>query len=87
MEHANSNEQQFISFRCRACQQEIEASSDMACTTSECPGCGVRIEIPAESEDGTLWGKPLDNTQDTYGFEEVEAIKSRTIRIELADDF
>ena len=86
MEYANTNEEQFISFRCKACQQEIEASSNMADTTSECPGCGVRIEIPSESEEGTLWGKPLDD-QDTYGLEEVEAIKSRTIRIELVDDF
>ena len=86
MEHANQHEEKFISFRCKTCKQEIEAPDDMATTISECPGCGARMEIPAESEDGTLWGKPLDN-QVAYDFEETEAIKSRTIRIELADDF
>jgi len=76
----------FISFRCVSCGQEIEAHSDMAETTSECPACGNPIRVPDASEDGTLWGRP-ESDREPYDAAQTEAMKSRTIRIELSDDF
>lgn len=84
----------FVSFRCRGCSQEIEAPLDMAGTSSECPSCGNTIKVPFVSEPGTLWGGPLpkqtsqSQTPSPQQTEAVrEAMKSRTIRIELPDDF
>lgn len=83
----------YISFRCRNCSQEIEAPVDMAGLTSECPSCSNAIKIPFSSEPGTIWGGPLRETQTTAQAatpqQEIvrDAMKSRTIRIELPDDF
>lgn len=88
-----------ISFRCAGCGQEIEAPEDMSGTQSECPTCGGNIEIPYISEPGTIWGGAtsdtffpppssglqLSSTEPTIT-EPTEAMKSRTIRIELPDD-
>ena len=90
--------EKFISFRCKACSQEIEAPMDMALVESECPSCGNSLKIPPVSEPGTIWGGPLEGTAAGNGAtseaplssaEEaaLEAMKSRTIRIELPDDF
>jgi len=76
----------FISFRCVSCGQEIEAHADMADTASECPACGNPIRVPDASEDGTLWGRP-ESDREPYDAAQTEAMKSRTIRIELSDDF
>jgi nucleoid DNA-binding protein len=84
----------FISFRCRNCSQEIEAPLDMAGSASECPSCGNTIEVPFASEPGTLWGGPLKEQAaqpQAPSLQQQEAVrdamKSRTIRIELPDDF
>jgi nucleoid DNA-binding protein/DNA-directed RNA polymerase subunit RPC12/RpoP len=84
--------EKFISFRCQNCSQEIEAPLDMAGSSSECPSCGNTIEIPFTSGPGTLWGGALPEQQvqaQTPAQQEAvhEAMKSRTIRIELPDDF
>ena len=64
----NENINGFVPFLCSHCHQEIEASADMVGQTVECPACGEKLTVPAAD------AKP-----------EVleEAIKSRTIRIEL----
>jgi len=48
-----------VSFRCKKCGQEIEAPLSAAGISSECPGCGAPIVVPAESEPGTLHGPAL----------------------------
>ena len=76
----------FISFRCKSCGQEIEVQTEQAGNSSECPACGNFINIPCASEAGTLRG-PQHQDGEVMGAAESEAMKSRTIRIELSDDF
>jgi nucleoid DNA-binding protein/DNA-directed RNA polymerase subunit RPC12/RpoP len=70
-----------ISFFCKNCRQEIEAPTDMAGSSSECPACGVTFEVPFFSDQGTLHGSDLERTE-----AELKSIKGRTIRIEVPDD-
>ncbi len=70
-----------ISFFCKNCKQEIEAPTDMAGSPSECPACGVTFEVPFFSDQGTLHGSDLEQSEQT-----LEEIKGRTIRIEVPDD-
>lgn len=93
-----NNNEGMVSFRCGACGQEMEAPFDMAGTASDCPACSGIIEVPYISEPGTIWGAPLPAaTTSTPSGESTplteaqvmtnhEAMKSRTIRIELLDD-
>ena len=70
----------FTSFRCGNCHTEIEASPDMIGQETECPACGARIVIPEQTADGV--------TRHTVGDDDprsIEAMKSKTIRIELGD--
>lgn len=71
----------FISFLCKTCGQEIEAPADMAGTSSECPGCGAALVIPAESDPGTSQALSASQASD----EEIAAAKGRTIRIDLSE--
>lgn len=71
----------FVSFRCEKCRTEIEASPDMIGQTTECPACGEKIVIPAApAEDDIVRHGVWDADPET-----IEAMKSRTIRIELED--
>ena len=70
----------FVSFRCDSCHTEIEASPDMIGQQTECPACGARIVIPAAPADGIVRHGVGDDDPDA-----LEAMKSRTIRIELED--
>ncbi len=70
-----------ISFFCKNCHQEIEAPTDMAGSSSECPACGVTFEVPFFSDQGTLHGSDLERTE-----ADMKEIKGRTIRIEVPDD-
>jgi nucleoid DNA-binding protein/DNA-directed RNA polymerase subunit RPC12/RpoP len=93
-----NNNEGMVSFRCGACGQEIEAPFDMAGTASDCPACSGIIEVPYISEPGTIWGAPLPAADASAPLREStplteeqslakhEAMKSRTIRIELLDD-
>lgn len=91
-----ANTEGLVSFRCVSCGQEIEAPFDMAGTASECPTCGSTIEVPYISEPGTIWGRtmpdskqanlPASAPQSETPAESHEAMKGRTIRIELPDD-
>ena len=70
----------FVSFRCDKCRTEIEASPDMIGQETECPACGAKIVIPEpEAGDVVRHGVGDDDP------EAIEAMKSRTIRIELGD--
>ena len=74
---------QMVSFRCPQCRQEIEASQDMVGEAAQCPNCGMMLVVPRTSEEGTLHssaGEAADPRQLT-------AMKSRTMRIDMPDDF
>ena len=73
---------QMISFICSACSQEIEASRDMIGETTVCPACGAPITVPAESAANTLH----DDSQEKDP-KVLKAMKGRTMRIDLGDDF
>lgn len=68
-----SDETGFVSFVCVSCKQELEAPRDMVGQTVECPSCGARLVVmPSETPT------PAAQAQ-------MDAMKSRTIRIELGD--
>jgi nucleoid DNA-binding protein/DNA-directed RNA polymerase subunit RPC12/RpoP len=93
-----NNPEGMVSFRCSACGQEMEAPFDMAGTASDCPACSGVIEVPYISEPGTIWGAPLPAADasapsgastpltEAQAAATHDAMKSRTIRIELPDD-
>jgi DNA-directed RNA polymerase subunit RPC12/RpoP len=76
------NEDGFTSFACKSCGTEIEASLDMIGEETECPACGAKITIPDNNtdDDGVLRFGPNDNS-----LANTQAMKSKTIRIELTD--
>ena len=71
----------FTSFLCDHCHTEIEATLDLIGQETECPACGAKIVVPsAEVNDGVVRHGPGDNDK-----ARTQALKSRTIRIELGD--
>ena len=79
---ANVEETVFLSFICPGCLQEIESPTDLAGQETECPTCAAPIKVPVESEPGTLWSA-APFTHGTLTPAQIQAMKSRTIRIEL----
>lgn len=73
--------EQMVSFVCMSCKQEIEASRDMIGETTACPNCGEPIVVPAESASNTLHGSPTADSK------AIQAMKSRTMRIDMGEDF
>ena len=74
-------ETNYTSFLCKKCRTEIQASLDMVGQETECPACGAKLKIPAPGDEGVLRHGPDD--PDTAL---AQAMKSRTIRIELPDE-
>lgn len=71
----------FISFVCPACHQELEAPADLASQTAECPACAESVHLsPAQSH--VLWSTSYPPSGDDSK-KLADAMKSRTIRIEL----
>ena len=70
----------FSCFLCNNCKTEIHASCDMIGQEAECPACGAKLTIPDAVDDGIGRHGPEDEDPDA-----VQAMKSRTIRIELGD--
>ena len=72
----------YTRFLCPSCSTEIQASPDMVGIETECPACGAKICIPAPEpeSDGIVRHAADDDDPET-----IEAMKSRTIRIELGD--
>ncbi|MEI7903088.1 MAG: hypothetical protein WCK89_22855 [bacterium] len=83
---AHIKETTFISFVCPACHQEIESPADKASLETECPTCATLIRVPEESEPGTLWASPATKNSSPSNAQ-TDAMKSRTIRIELPDNW
>lgn len=67
----NQDSSAFVAFLCKGCHQEIEASLDMVGQTVECPACGEKLVVPLPEQGPTP--------------QQLGAMKSRTIRIELGD--
>ncbi len=65
------SEDGFTAFICHSCHQEIEAPVDIVGQTVECPACGAQLVVPAPGQGPTQ--------------AQLDAMKSRTIRIELGD--
>lgn len=75
------NDDGFTSFLCPSCSTEIEASLDMVGLETECPACGAKLKVPeANKEDGVVRHGTGDDSRSR-----TQALKSRTIRIELGD--
>ena len=70
----------FTTFLCDSCHTEIQASPDMIGQETECPACGAKIVIPGPDSDNVV--RHVSGDDDP---EAIEAMKSRTIRIELGD--
>jgi DNA-directed RNA polymerase subunit RPC12/RpoP len=66
-----SEEKSFVSFVCSTCRQEIETSTSMIGQTVECPACGAKLVVAPQEQTSTQ--------------AQQDAMKSRTIRIELSD--
>jgi nucleoid DNA-binding protein/DNA-directed RNA polymerase subunit RPC12/RpoP len=77
-------EKHAVSFICKTCKQEIEAPSEMAGSTADCPSCGMTFEVPFFSEEGTIHA--ISAEKKTSDSDLAKAMKSRTIRIEVPDD-
>ena len=75
------NDDSFTNFICKSCKTEIEASLDMIGEETECPACGARIMVPNNRGNDIF---RLKSSSDKARARE-QAIKSKTIRIELAD--
>ena len=68
----NAKDEEFVAFICSTCHQEIEAPLATVGQQVECPACGAHIVVaPAEEQAPTQ--------------AQLDAMKSRTIRIELSD--
>ncbi len=72
------NEEGFTCFQCSNCHTEIEASPDMIGQETECPACGAKIVVPDDHDAAVARHGPGDSAHS-------QAMKSRTIRIELSD--
>lgn len=68
-----ADENSFVSFTCASCKQELEAPRDMVGQAVECPSCGVRLVVEPAKPSASATQAQQD------------AMKSRTIRIELGD--
>jgi len=71
---------EYTSFVCDHCHAEIQASPDLIGQKTECPACGAQIVIPDSRSDSVTRHGVGDDDPDT-----IQAMKSRTIRIELGD--
>lgn len=70
----------FTSFLCPSCNTEIEATTDLVGQSTECPACGAKLTVPPPTED-----KVIRHNSDDLDKSHTQALKNRTIRIELED--
>lgn len=76
----NKNAIEFTGFQCPTCHTEIEATTDLVGQTTECPACGAKLTVPEPSEDNAI-----RHDSDDLDKNHTQALKNRTIRIELED--
>ena len=75
-----TNEEGFVAFTCGHCHTEIEATPDLIGQETECPACGQRFVVPDNRDDGVERHAASEADKSR-----TQALKSRTIRIELGD--
>ena len=78
----------FMSFLCPSCSTEIEATLDMIGERTLCPACGSEIVVPDNREQDKPVADPdgiVRHGQNEGGQSKPQALKGRTIRIELGD--
>ena len=73
----------YTSFTCEKCGTEIQASLDMIGQETECPACGAKITVPAR--EAPVDDQVVRHAQGDNDEARTQAMKSRTIRIELGD--
>ena len=74
------NDDGFTCFLCDHCHTEIEATFDLIGQETECPACGAKLTVPDNRDDGIKRHSSAD-----FDPNRTQAMKSRTIRIELSD--
>ena len=72
----------YTRFLCPSCSTEIQASPDMIGIETECPACGAKIVIP---DDRSTAGGVSRHAAGDDDPDAMQALKSRTIRIDLGD--
>ena len=72
-----------ISFFCKKCHQEIEATADMSGSQGECPNCGASFVVPYFSDPGSIHD---DSAAKLREQQKIQAQKHSTMRINL-DEF
>ena len=75
-----NGEEGFTGFQCPSCNTEFEASLDMIGLETECPACGAKLTVPDNQQDDIVRHSAGDDSK-----ARTQALKSRTIRIELDD--
>ncbi|MBO6168217.1 MAG: hypothetical protein J6P13_07745 [Kiritimatiellae bacterium] len=79
----------FFSFLCPNCHSELEVTPDMIGEHTDCPACGAGITIPkpeaAEAASGLGADGIVRHGQGDGSSAKSQALKGRTIRIELGD--
>lgn len=83
---AGEGDQVFIYFRCLSCGQEIEAPPDMAGSISGCPVCGNSFRVPEVA--GLPVPDPVPDDEESSEMNKLlmDAMKNRTVRIELPQE-
>ncbi len=79
---AEPPQEQMITFVCDACKQEVEATRDLIGEKLLCPGCGAPIIVPEKSTPA-----PTQEAAQEANPKVAQAMKNRTMRIDLGDDF
>ena len=78
----------FFSFVCPHCHSELEVTPDMIGERTDCPACGVQITVPDPNAAPAPVAGPdgiVRHAQDDTAKAKTQALKGRTIRIELGD--
>lgn len=78
----------FFSFVCPSCHSELEVTPDMIGERTECPACGAGITVPDPNAPSAPQPGPdgiVRHGQDEAAKAKTQALKSRTLRIELGD--
>lgn len=77
----------WLTFNCRHCQQEIEASEDLAGAAAVCPGCGAEITVPRSREEADLLHSEMQMPFDAMAdASDDPSSKRKTMRIDLSLD-
>ena len=78
-----ATDEKMISFFCKKCRQEIEATADMSGSQGECPNCGASFVVPYFSDPGSIHD---DSAAKLREQQKIQAQKHSTMRINL-DEF